>query len=68
MPKDIAPKFFDLCKRKKWTVAQALHEDECIKKLTVEATISIEHHTQFVQLWALIQNVQLIEDVDDDIS
>jgi hypothetical protein len=48
-------------------VAQALHEDEWIKKLTVEATISIEHLTQFVQLWALIQNVQLNKDVEDDI-
>jgi hypothetical protein len=48
-------------------VAQALHEDEWIKKLTVEATISIEHLTQFVQLWAFIQNVQLNKDVEDDI-
>jgi hypothetical protein len=27
-PKDIAPKFTELCKRKKWTVAQALHDNE----------------------------------------
>jgi hypothetical protein len=34
----------------------------------MEATISIEHLTQFVQLWALIQNVHLNEDVEDDIT
>jgi hypothetical protein len=27
-PKDIAPKIIELCKRKKWTVAQALHDNE----------------------------------------
>jgi hypothetical protein len=36
-------------------------------KLSTEATISIEHLTQFVQLWALIRNVQLNDDLDDDI-
>jgi hypothetical protein len=66
MPKDIAPKIIELCKRKKWTVAQALHDNEWITKLSTEATISIEHLTQFVQLWALIRNVQLNDDLDDD--
>jgi hypothetical protein len=67
MPGDIAPKIIELCKRKKWTVAQALHDNEWITKLSTEATISIEHLTQFVQLWALIRNVQLNDDLDDDI-
>jgi hypothetical protein len=67
MPKDIAPKIFELCKRKNWKVAQALHEDVWIKKLATEATLSIDHLTQFVQLWALIQGVHLNEDVEDDI-
>jgi hypothetical protein len=31
-------------------VAQALDEDEWIAKISMEATISIEHLTQFVQL------------------
>jgi hypothetical protein len=34
----------------------------------VEATISIEHLTQFVQLWALIQHVHLNVDEEDDIT
>jgi hypothetical protein len=41
---------------------------EWIRKLSVKATLSIEHLPQFVQLWALIQNVQLIVDVEDDIK
>jgi hypothetical protein len=32
---------------------------------SLEATISIEHLTQFVRLWALIQNVHLHTDDDD---
>jgi hypothetical protein len=66
-PKDVAPQIFKICKRKKWTVANALKDDEWINKLSNEATLSIEHITQFVQLWVLIQNVHLTEDVEDDI-
>jgi hypothetical protein len=68
MPKDIAPKIFKLCKRKNWSVAHALHDDEWVRKLALDATTSIEHLTQFVQLWANIQAVHLWEDVKDDIT
>jgi hypothetical protein len=67
MPKDIAPKIFEICKRKNWKVAQALHDDEWIRKFSREAPLSIDHLTQFFQLWALIQNVHLDEHVEDDI-
>jgi hypothetical protein len=67
MPKDIAPKIFKLCKRKTWTGANALHDNEWIRKLSTEATLSIEHITQFVQLWVLIQNVHLNEDMEEEI-
>jgi hypothetical protein len=50
MPKDIAPKIFEICKRKNWSVAHALHEDEWITKLAIDATTSINFLTQFVQL------------------
>jgi hypothetical protein len=68
MPKDIAPKIFELCKRKNWTVAQALLNNEWILKLRTEATLSLDHLSQFVLLWALIQRVHIVENVDDDIS
>jgi hypothetical protein len=67
-PRDIAPKIFKICKRKNWKVAQALHDGEWIRKLSAEATISIDHLTQFVHLWARIQRVHLCEDVEDDIT
>jgi hypothetical protein len=67
-PKDVAPRIFELCKRKKWTVAQVLQDNEWITKLSTEATISIEHLIQFLQFWALIRNVQLNDELEDDIS
>jgi hypothetical protein len=57
-PKDIAPKIYELCKKKNWKVSQALQDDEWIRKLSGEAALSIEHLTQFVQL---------DEHVEDDI-
>jgi hypothetical protein len=68
MPKNIAPKIFELCKKKKWTVAQVLLGNEWIVKLRYEATLSIHHLAQFVKLWALIQRVQLREDIEDEIA
>jgi hypothetical protein len=53
---------------KELNVAQVLHEDEWIRKLAIDATTSIEHLTQFEQLWANIQMVHLREDVEDDIT
>jgi hypothetical protein len=67
MPKDIAPKIYEICNQKNWKVSQALQDDEWIRKLSGEATLYIEHLTQFVQLWALIQNVHLEEHVENDI-
>jgi hypothetical protein len=67
-PKGIAPKMFTICKRKNWSVAQALHDDEWINKLAIDATSSIDHLAQFVQLWVSIQRVPLRAEVEDDIS
>jgi hypothetical protein len=38
-PKDVAPKIFVLCKRKKWMMAQALHDNEWITKLSGGAVL-----------------------------
>jgi hypothetical protein len=67
-PKDIAPKIFEICKKKRWSIAQALHDNEWITKLWNEVTLSIVHLTQFVQLWALIQRVRLHAEVDDEFA
>jgi hypothetical protein len=57
-----------LQKKKKWTVAQALHNDEWITKLSDAVTISKDHPAQFVQFWALIQRVHLVEGAEDNIT
>jgi hypothetical protein len=40
MPKDIAPKIFEMCK-KKWTVHQALLGDVWIQKINLEAFFTL---------------------------
>jgi hypothetical protein len=45
--------------RKKWTVYQALHGGDWIKKVNLEQTFIMYHLTQFVELWVFNGNVQL---------
>jgi hypothetical protein len=58
-PKDIAPKFFESPSRKKWTT---LHGDAWIGKVNLEATFTLEHIAQFVELWSITNNVHFEED------
>jgi hypothetical protein len=67
IPKDIAPKIYECCASKNWTVSQALHEDAWIRKLKLDEAFSSEHITKLVELWSLVNNVQLQDEVDDDI-
>jgi hypothetical protein len=55
---DIAPIIFASSKRNNWKVAQALHTDAWLGKIDLEHTFTIEHLTQFIDLWGLIDNVQ----------
>jgi hypothetical protein len=68
MLKYIAPKIFEHCKRKSWTVAQDVFDNEWITKFGTEATLSIDHLAQFVQHWALIPRVHLLKNVEDEIT
>jgi hypothetical protein len=67
IPKDIAPKIYECCARKNRTVSQAIHENAWIRKLKLDKAFSLEHLTQLVELWSLVNNVQLQDEVDDDI-
>jgi hypothetical protein len=49
-PKDIAPNIFEFCKRKNWTVSQALLEKAWIEKISIEPSFSLEHLMQFMDL------------------
>jgi hypothetical protein len=67
-PIDIAPLIFVASKRKNWKVSQALCDDAWISKITLDNSFTEEHLSQFVDLWALISNVNLDPEVEDDIS
>jgi hypothetical protein len=58
-PKDIAPKFFESSSRKKW---MTFHGDTWIGKVNLEATFTLEHIAQFVELWSITNNVNFEED------
>jgi hypothetical protein len=67
-PIDIAPLIFASSKRKNWKVAQALNGNTWVSKVDLEQGFSMDHLSQFVDLWGLINNFQLDEDEDDDIT
>jgi hypothetical protein len=66
-PKDIAPLIFESSKRKYWPVCQALVDDAWIRRVNLEQIVTMNHITQFAELWALIQDVHLAPDRDDNI-
>jgi hypothetical protein len=65
-PKEIAPNIFE-CKRKNWTVSQALLDKAWIEKISIEPSFSLDQLMQFMDLWALINNVHLQDNVEDNI-
>jgi hypothetical protein len=67
-PIDIAPLIFEISKHKKVSVAQALLDGSWVRNINLEATFEWEHLSQFLDLWVLISNVLLHEEVDDEIS
>ena len=67
-PKDIAPLIFDVSIGKSSKVAQATQNNAWIHKIKLGNGFTVEHLRQCVELWALIQNVELCEEMDDDIS
>ena len=67
-PSDIAPSIFLLCKRKKWTVQEALRDNAWIRQLNLADGLSVEHLVQFVDLWTRLQDLVLNPDIPDYIS
>jgi hypothetical protein len=67
-PRDIAPKIFECSKRKKWLVQQALVGDAWVLKVNLDTNFTMDHLTQFIELWVLLHGVNLVEDVEDTIS
>jgi hypothetical protein len=67
-PIDIAPLVFAASKRKKWKVAQALHQNAWIQKIDFDQDFSFLHLSQFIELSSLVDNFQLQANIEDDIS
>jgi mannosylglycoprotein endo-beta-mannosidase len=66
-PKDIAPKIFESSKRKKCKVDQAIVNGAWIANITIDNTFSETHLAQFIELWLLVNGVQLHTGVEDSI-
>jgi hypothetical protein len=64
---EVAPLVFSSSKRKNWKVTQALYGNTWVGKVDLEQDFSMEHLSQFVELWTVIQSFQLHENVEDDI-
>jgi hypothetical protein len=62
-PKDIAPRIFESCKRKKLNVSQALNDDAWVRHANLQPTFSVKHLTIFLEIWSLITNVHLQDEV-----
>jgi hypothetical protein len=67
-PKDIEPLVYVISLRKKWNIKKSLTNDAWIAKINMNANITMEHIQQFVTLWALLQEINLVEDLIDTIT
>jgi hypothetical protein len=66
-PIEIAPLVFAKSKRKNWKVHNALKDNAWVGKIELGMDFSFQHLSQFINLWGLLQEVHLVEDVDDSI-
>jgi hypothetical protein len=64
----LAPLIYEASKRKKCTVAQALAGGAWVHNISLANLLSPEHISQFVELWWLVRNFQLLEEEVDDIT
>lgn len=67
-PKDIAPKIYNISRKKKRNVAHALHLNTWIRDLNISVGITLGHIDEFMKLWALVQNTELNQDDEDHIT
>jgi hypothetical protein len=66
-PKDIAPKIFESSTRKNWPVFEAIHSGSWVNRIKLDAAFTIDHLSQFVDLWTRLSHVHLHEGVQDDV-
>jgi hypothetical protein len=56
---EIAPLIFPKSKIKIWKLCSTLKDDACVDKGDLDADFALEHLNQFVNLWYLLQEVDL---------
>jgi hypothetical protein len=66
-PKDIAPLIFEASKKKKWTVAQALHNKGWITNIKMDVSLTMPHIQKYLSLWNRLLGVILHENNVDTI-
>jgi hypothetical protein len=67
-PRDIVPKIYECSKRTNWSVQQALFGDAWVLKVNLENNLTMDHFSQFIELWILLDGANLVENVKDIIS
>ena len=66
-PKDIAPKIFDLSRKKRSSVRSSLTDNTWVRNIDTSQGLTFEHIEQFATLWEKLSNVILTPGVDDAI-
>jgi hypothetical protein len=63
-------RLLSLCvqKRKSWKVNKALEANTWVGKINLDENFTIHHLSQYINLWAKLQEVHLIEEIEDTIS
>jgi hypothetical protein len=67
-PTDNAPLIYAVSKRNNWKVSHAMNGEAWINKITLDASFSFDHFSQFVDLWSLLSTINLNSEVEDDIT
>ncbi|XP_071685314.1 uncharacterized protein [Lolium perenne] len=65
---DIAHVIYAVSKRKNWKVSHAMNGEAWIRKITLDASFSLDHFSQFVDLWSLLSTINLNPKVEDNIT
>jgi hypothetical protein len=64
-PKDIAPKIFEIARKRKCTVKKAIDNEFWVSQLNIQGGISMEHIMHFYNLWEMLQNVHIDQGRED---
>ena len=67
-PKDIAPKIFEISKRKNYVVSKALDNNFWIHQINTAQGLTLTHLQEFANLWEMVAGVTLSQDRQDTIS